>query len=112
MDETTREMWWPSPEAFEDLTVEDAEYGFDLSAPDDTECGEWLAYWNQDEAHHKVFEEEFTAVLRNYANQVLENHGENEELPDGGTEDRVQAQDDQSGSESEHEPGSDSQQPS
>jgi hypothetical protein len=112
MDETTREMWWPSPEAFEDLTVEDAEHGFDLSAPDDTECGEWLAYWNQDEAHHKVFEEEFTAVLRNYANRVLENHGENEELPDGGQENRVQAQDECSGTQSEHEPGSDTQQPS
>ena len=101
-------MWWPSPEALEDLTVEDAEHGFDLSAPDDTECGEWLAYWNQDEAHHKVFEEEFIAVLRNYANRVLENHGENEELPDGGKEDRIQAQDECSGPQSEHKSGSNS----
>ncbi len=54
MTDTLPEMWWPSPEAFEDLTVEDAEHGFDLSAPDDTECGEWLAFWNQDEAHHKI----------------------------------------------------------
>jgi hypothetical protein len=108
MDETTLEMWWPSPEAFEDLTVEDAEHGFDLSAPDDTECGEWLAYWSQDEEHHKVFEEEFTTVLRNYANRVLENHGENEILVDRGTENRVQAQDDEPGTQPEHEPGSDS----
>jgi hypothetical protein len=108
MDETTLEMWWPSPEALEDLTVKDAEHGFDLSAPDDTECGEWLAFWNQDGAHHKVFEEEFTAVLRNYANLVLENHGENEILVDRGQEDRVQAQDECSGTQSEHEPGSDS----
>ena len=92
MDETTLEMWWPSPEAFEDLTVEDAEHGFDLSAPDDTECGEWLAYWAQDEVHHKVFEEEFIAVLRNYANQLLEKHGENEILLDRGKQDRVQTE--------------------
>jgi hypothetical protein len=86
-------MWWPSPEAFEDLTVEDAEHGFDLSAPDDTECGEWLAYWAQDEEHHKVFEEEFTAVIRDYANQILESNGKDEELPDGSQSDREQAED-------------------
>jgi hypothetical protein len=94
MTETHIEMWWPSPEAFEDLIVEDAEHGFDLSAPDGTECGEWLAFWDQDEAHHTVFEEEFTTVLRNHANQFLESNGENEELPDRGTENREQAQDD------------------
>ncbi len=98
MDETTLEMWWPSPEAFEDLIVEDAEHGFDLSAPDDTECGEWLAYWAQDEEHHEVFTEEFTAVLRDYANQILESNGKDEELPDGRTESRVETQDDISGS--------------
>jgi hypothetical protein len=111
MDETTPKMWWPSPEAFEDLTVKDAEHGFDLSAPDDTECGDWLAFWSQDEAHHTVFEKEFTEVLRNSANRVLENHGENEELPDGGQEDRSETQDECSGAQPEHEPGSDSQQP-
>ena len=107
MDETTPKMWWPSPEAFEDLTVKDAEHGFDLSAPDDTECGDWLAFWSQDEAHHTVFEKEFTEVLRNSANRVLENHVENEELPDRGTEDRVQAQENLDRQEPEHEPGSD-----
>ena len=107
MTDTLPEMWWPSPEAFENLTVEDAEHGFDLSAPDDTECGEWLAFWNQDEAHHKIFEEEFTAVLRNYANQILDANGKDEELPDGRNPDPVQAQDECSGSQPEHEPGSD-----
>jgi hypothetical protein len=94
MTETPIEMWWPSPSALDDLTVKDAEHGFDLLAPDDTECGEWLAFWTQDEAHHKVFEDEFIAVLRNQANKVLETHGENEELPDGGTENRVQTEND------------------
>jgi hypothetical protein len=93
-------MWWPSPEAFEDLTVEDAEHGFDLSAPDDTECGEWLAFWSQDEEHHKVFTGEFTAVLRNYANQILDANGKDEELPDGGQEDRSETQNDITGSQS------------
>ena len=105
MTEIPPEMWWPSPEAFEDLTVEDAEHGFDLSAPDDTECGEWLAFWNQDEAHHLVFEKEFTAVLSHYANKILDANGKDEELPDGGTENRIETQDECPGSEPEHEPG-------
>ena len=49
MTETPLEMWWPSPEAFDDLTVTDAEDGWTFSAPDDTELAGWLAYWNQDE---------------------------------------------------------------
>ncbi len=75
-------MWWPSPEAFNDLTVEDAENGFTLSAPDDTECGEWLAFWSQDESHHMVFEKEFTEVIKHYTNQTLEQHGETEAISD------------------------------
>ncbi len=82
MTETPIEMWWPSPSALDALTVEDVENGFDLSAPDGTECGEWLAFWTQDEAHHKVFEDEFIAVLRNHANKVLETHGETEAVTD------------------------------
>jgi hypothetical protein len=87
------EFWWPHPEAFQDLTVEDVEEGFTLSAPDDTECAEWLSYWSQDEAHHKVFEDEFTRCLTDYANKALETHGENEVLPVGSQSDREQAQD-------------------
>jgi hypothetical protein len=86
-------MWWPSPEAFNDLVVEDAEYGFVLSAPDDSECGEWLAYWNQDAAHHVMFEEQFTEVLTQYANKILDQNGENEVVPDGIQSDREQAED-------------------
>ena len=89
---TDTEMWWPSPEAFEDLSVEDAEYGFDLSAPDGTECAEWLSYWNQDEAHHKVFEDEFIKVLSDYANKTLEKHGQTEAIPDEQSADRGEAE--------------------
>ena len=60
------EFWWPSPEAFDDLTVEDAEEGFTLIAPDDTECGEWLAHWNQSPDHIECFTEAFTENLRSY----------------------------------------------
>jgi hypothetical protein len=92
MIETPIEMWWPSPEAFEDLTVEDAEHGFDLSAPEGTECGDWLAFWSQDEAHHAVFEEAFTSVLRNHANQILESNGETEAVTDEQSAHREQAE--------------------
>ena len=106
---TETEMWWPSPEAFEDLIVEDSEEGFTLYAPDDTECGEWLTFWDQDEAHHLVFEKEFTTVLQHYANQILDANGQNEDLPERGNTDSVQAQDERSGPQPEHEPGSDSE---
>jgi hypothetical protein len=93
MTETqTPEMWWPSPEAFGDLVVEDAEHGFDLSAPDDTECGEWLGYWSQDEAHHKVFQDEFITALTQYANKVLDEHGQTEAVDDEQSDHRIEAE--------------------
>ena len=89
---TSIEMWWPSPEAFNDLTVDEAEYGFDLSAPDGTECAEWLSYWAQNEEHHKVFQDEFIKVIIDYANQTLDKHGENQDQPDGQDGNRVEAE--------------------
>ena len=77
------EFWWPSPEAFDDLVVEDSEEGFTLDAPDSTECGEWLTYWNQSPDHIELFTEEFTKVLKNYADFILEEHGQTEKLTDG-----------------------------
>lgn len=101
-------MWWPNPSALDDLTVTDAEHGWDLSAPDDTECAAWLAYWNQDEEHHKFFEQEFISILIEHANLTLNQHGENENLPVRGQTDPEQAEDECSGTEPEHESGSDS----
>lgn len=98
MTATPPDMWWPSPEAFNDLVVEDADYGFVLSAPDDTECGEWLAFWNQDVAHHIVFEEQFTKVLTNYAHKVLDKNGKTEDQPDEQTGNREQTENDSAGS--------------
>ena len=84
------EFFWPSPEAFDDLTVEDADEGFTLTAPDETECGEWLAYWNQSPEHIELFTEAFTQALKNNLD-LLEEHGQTEELPDGLHEDGEQA---------------------
>jgi hypothetical protein len=64
------EFWWPSPEAFDDLTVEDAEGGFTLIAPDDSECGEWLAHWNQSPEHFELFTNEFTKTLTSYVETI------------------------------------------
>lgn len=94
---TEIEMWWPTPSAFDDLTVEDAEHGFTLSAPDDTECGEWLAFWAQDEEHHVLFEKEFITVLTDYCNLLEQAHGKNEVQPDGQDNHRVETQEDEAG---------------
>jgi len=82
------EFWWPSPEAFEDLKVEDTDSGFTLEAPDNTECGEWLSYWNHTEERHELFEKEFIKTLRNYLELI---DGQTEKLTDRQHQDREQA---------------------
>jgi len=94
------EFWWPSPEAFDDLMVEDSEEGFTLDAPEYTECGDWLAYWNQSPEHIELFTKEFTKVLTNHANTILEQHGQTEEFPDGLHKNGEQAKDVSTGSQS------------
>ena len=84
------DFWWPSPEAFNDLTVEDAEGGFTLIAPDDSECGEWLAHWNQSPEHHELFTKEFTKNLLNYLEEI---DGQTERLTNGQHRDSKQAED-------------------
>ena len=108
MTDIAAEWWWPSPEAFNDLTVTDIEDDWQLSAPDDTELAEWLSYWSQDEEHHAFFQEAFLRVLTEHANSILNQHGENEVVPDGGQGNREQAEDECTGSLTEHESGSDS----
>ena len=80
-------FWWPSPDAFSDLTVTDTDDGWELSAPDETELAVWLAHWNQDEDHHALFQDIFVRALTEHANLVLntnEQHGE-AEITDGNT---------------------------
>jgi hypothetical protein len=84
-------MWWPSPEAIESLFVEDAENGFILSAPDNTECGAWLQYWNQTEEHQKIFEEAFVEMLRSYLNKLDNENGKTEAISDQQSGDRAEA---------------------
>ena len=57
-------MWWPHPDAFDELTVTDTEEGFELSAPDGSECGLWLGYFNRTEELQKEFETAFVQILR------------------------------------------------
>lgn len=66
-------MWWPHPDAFDDLTVTDTEEGFELSAPDDSECGSWLGYFNSTEELQKEFETSFVNMLREAAEEKLTN---------------------------------------
>ena len=112
MTDILTEWWWPSPEAFDDLTVTDIEDGWQLSAPDDTELAEWISYWSQSEEHHALFQTVFLKALTDHANFVLdnlENHGEDEIIPDGSQSDREQAQDVGTGPLTQHELGSDSE---
>ena len=94
------EFFWPSPDAFEDLAVEDTDEGFTLTAPDDTECGEWLAYWNQSSEHIELFTEAFTQALKNNIDTTLEKHGQTKEFTDGLHEDGVKAENVGTGSQS------------
>lgn len=67
-------MWWPHPDSLSDLKVEDAEEGWDLSAPDDTECGAWLSYFSQSEEHRAFFERNFVGTLIQHC-EYLEKNG-------------------------------------
>ena len=64
-------MWWPHPDAFDDLIVTDTEEGFELSAPDGSECGLWLGYFNRTEELHKEFETAFVQILREAVERKL-----------------------------------------
>lgn len=104
-------MWWPSPEAFEDLEVTDIEDGWQLSAPDDTELADWLNYWSQDKEHHEFFQTVFVKALTEHANFViddLEQNGKSQDLTDRLDANSKQAEDVSAGLQPEHEPGSDS----
>ena len=81
-------FWWPSPDAFDDLVVEDTEEGFLLSAPDGTLCSDWLAYWSETPEREALFSQEFQKVLLNHLKNLTENDGEST-LTDRQENDRV-----------------------
>lgn len=95
------EIWWPHPSAFDDLSVEvlDEEDGgaqINLSAPDGSECGDWLSYFQETEERRAAFERAFLQALRDQIT-MLEN-GKVQELPDEQGPDRSGGQEDQPGS--------------
>jgi len=108
---TELEMWWPHPSAFDDLDVTDAEDGWQLSAPDGTECAAWLAHWDQDEEHRAVFHHAFLQILLEKSNSILEQYGESQIQHNGQEDHRVTPEDDLAGSQSEHEPGGNTESP-
>lgn len=107
MTATTLEMWWPHPDSFHDLNVVDFEDGWQLSAPDDTEMAAWLSYWSQDEEHHEFFQVEFIAALLSHIKTLDLEDGKTEAILDQQSGNQEQAEDDGTGSLSEHESGSD-----
>lgn len=73
-------IWWPHPSAFDDLTVEETENGFEFSAPEGTECADWLAYFSETPERRAVWEAE---VLRSITELILQNkNGESKGLTD------------------------------
>jgi hypothetical protein len=95
---TDLEMWWPAPEALSDLIVKEAAEGFTLSAPDNTECADWLNFWNQSEEHHQCFNEAFVETIRNYLDILDLKNGETEAISDQQSADRVEAEENGAGS--------------
>jgi hypothetical protein len=87
------EFWWPHPDSLLDLKVEDVEDGYDLSAPDNTECGDWLSYWSQSPEHVQVFTDAFTEALKSHIDFLDKQNGKDEVVPVGSQSDREQAQD-------------------
>lgn len=68
-------VWWIKPKDLDDLTVEEVEGGFDLSAPDGTECAAWLSYYNQTEELRQTFNDAFVEMLREHLENLEEKHG-------------------------------------
>jgi hypothetical protein len=69
------DIWRPHPDSISDLIVEDCDEGFNLSAPDGTECAEWLWYYSQSEELHEKFETAFTQMLSDYLTSLKNQHG-------------------------------------
>ena len=94
-------MWWPDPKALQDLVVEETEHGFELSAPDDSECGYWLRYFTETEELKQEFQNELETCLLNY----IKVHDGKNEVADQSESDCSSGKENGSGSLSEYEPG-------
>ena len=101
------EIWWPHPSAFDDLTVdfEDEESGgaiIHLSAPDGTECADWLQYFQETPERKAAFEREFLKSLLQHI-QRLED-GQTEIQPDEQSSDCVDREENSTGTVEAHDP--------
>jgi hypothetical protein len=56
-------FWWPHPDSFSELTVKDSEDGWELSAPDESEVGDWISYYSSTEELKTQFNHEFLKAL-------------------------------------------------
>jgi isopropylmalate/homocitrate/citramalate synthase len=88
------DIWWPRVSALEDLTIDEIESGFTLSAPDGTECADWLAHYNSTDELRERFNAAFVRMLAEYI-QKLEQDGSKGQVPDGVEADREQAEEDE-----------------
>jgi hypothetical protein len=94
------EIWWPHPSALDDLSVEftDEEDGgslIHLSAPDGSECANWLSYFNETEKRRAAFERAFIQSILDQIT-MLEN-GKTQGIPDEQARDHSGGQEDQPG---------------
>jgi hypothetical protein len=73
-------VWWPHLDALDDLTITDTETGFQLSAPNGSECAVWLEYFNRTEELHEEFETSFVEMLREAVDRALTTPSTQEEI--------------------------------
>lgn len=95
------EIWWPHPSALDDLTVEfgeDEEDGscqIHLSAPDGTECADWLNYFNETDERKAAFERAFIQSLLDQIEML--NNGKAQGIPDEQTGNHPSGEEDLTG---------------
>ena len=70
------DFWWPHPDSFSELTVEDSEDGFELSAPDDSEIAKWLSYYNSSDE----LRAQFNIELINAIQIFIDKHASQEKI--------------------------------
>jgi hypothetical protein len=103
------EIWWPHPSALDDLSVEfsDDEQGslIQLSAPEGTECADWLGYYQETEERRAAFERAFMQAILDQIT-MLEN-GKTQGIPDVQAPDHSNSEEDQPRSVEEHDAGCD-----
>ena len=95
----TLTMWWPHPEAFDDMVIEDWVDGYTLSGPENSLIGEWIAFWNQSAEHQEFFTQEFVKTLADHVK-----NGKTEAFSDRAENDRVETQKDSARKQYSYEP--------